>query len=298
MHTYDFHFNENRMSGYYLKITNAGFESLAINDSHGTDMRKYYLMLYVSKGKGTLYINDSTFRLEQHAVFLIPPDTSYEHRADEKDPWILYWVGFQCKDPSTILRELKYTPKQPFFYCNDRIEDIIVQIYYEMRRIDCNYLLLDSYLLLIFSKIIQSRKSGGFLIQGDNLQKACTYINSHIHEKLKVGIVAKESCGINVSQLYRIFMNKLGMSPHKYIQLAKIEKACELIRYTDMSFHDIAQFMGYEYDSQFFQVFKQQMLVTPSEYRSKMSEEPNNNEFINGIFRIASKSGDYSGSKD
>lgn len=268
MHTYDYHFDEIRMSDYYLRLVNSRFEALMPSDTHGVDVRSNFLLLYVSKGKGTLSINNTIFTIHEHQSFLIAPHVFYEHKADDNDPWTLYWVEFALINSDTLLREINYRPDYPIFDNISGLEDKIVSIYNEMKKVNCNYLLLDSYLYLILASLADNGKElDNTLMPSDNLQKAINYINKHIHENIKVQTVAKEGCAIDTSQLYRIFTQKLGISPHRYIQECKIKKACELIRLTDMSFHDIANFIGCEYDSQFYGLFRKITGTTPSDYR-------------------------------
>ena len=267
MHTYDYYFRENKMDGFFIQLVNAGFEALSVNDSHGTDIRGNYLLLYISRGKGTLNMLGNTYSLGAHTAFLIPPDTEYVHTADTHEPWVLYWTGFRLNDASALTRYINYRPQHPILHSMIPLEDPITHIYNEMQKKDCNFLMLESLLLYIFAQLAPRRRSTGNIQPLSNIQKAQIYIDSHIHEKLKVADIAKESCAINVSQLYRTFMKETGISPLKYIHTQKINRACELIEKTDMSYHDIAKFMGFDYDAEFYHIFSRIKGITPAEYR-------------------------------
>ena len=72
---------------------------------------------------------------------------------------------------------------------------------------------------------------------------------------------------ISPSQLYRSFKSECGLSPKQYIDKKKIEKACDLISHTTLSFHQIALLLGYDYDASFFQAFKRITGLRPSEFK-------------------------------
>ena len=272
MHTYDFYLNERQMQNFYIKLVNVGFEAIAPNDSHGRDQRDYYLLQFVSRGRGTLICRSKQFSLGRHDIFIIPPGMEYAHYADSSEPYVLYWIGFRCKNPDVIdviFEHIFYDEENPVMHSTVGIEDEVTAIYYEARKRSPNFLLIETKIFSIFSKIAAKYHSSSQLVYTSYFKKADDYISENLHEKITVKQLAEESCAIDVSELYRVFKKRTGMSPLRYIREKKIEKACELIQQTDMSYHDIARALGYEYDSLFYKVFRQIKGMTPSEFRSK-----------------------------
>ena len=101
---------------------------------------------------------------------------------------------------------------------------------------------------------------------------ACVqYIKNNIRLPIQVQDIADDQ-NLSTSQVYRIFKNNCGLSPHQYIDKAKIEKACEFIRDTNLSYQEISFLVGYEYISHFFKVFKKVTGCTPSTYKKLIFE--------------------------
>ena len=72
---------------------------------------------------------------------------------------------------------------------------------------------------------------------------------------------------MNPSYLSRFFSEKEGITLQQYIQREKIRTASNLLKYSDRSIADIAQYMGFQSQSSFSRVFKRWQAVTPLEYR-------------------------------
>jgi AraC-like DNA-binding protein len=61
----------------------------------------------------------------------------------------------------------------------------------------------------------------------------------------------------------------MGISLSKYIQDLKIEKAKNLLQYSDYSIVDIANYLSFSSQSHFIQVFQKKTGFTPHRYRTQ-----------------------------
>lgn len=104
----------------------------------------------------------------------------------------------------------------------------------------------------------------------DNLMKNIDkYINDRISEPdLNVDTLS-EAIGISRSQLHRRLKEIVGVSPSDYIRNIKLQKACELLRGTDVDVAQVAYSLGFNAQSHFSTLFKKYTGMTPSEYRSR-----------------------------
>ena len=100
----------------------------------------------------------------------------------------------------------------------------------------------------------------------DSYLQAIRYIEGHIDRAPTVQDVARH-VSLSPSQVYRIFMQHAGCSPQRYINDLRTDKACQLIRDSGLSIGIISSFLGFKYESYFYQWFKKQIGITPSEYR-------------------------------
>lgn len=92
------------------------------------------------------------------------------------------------------------------------------------------------------------------------------YIYSHINQRITVEELA-EHAGLSPNYLSRLFKKELNISISDYICEMKIEKASHLLKYSDSSLVDIANYLAFSSQSHFIQTFKKLTGVTPKKYR-------------------------------
>ena len=104
---------------------------------------------------------------------------------------------------------------------------------------------------------------------GDKVvQRARTLIRERIHRPLHVDDLARE-LGVSGRSLRRRFQAALRHSPVREVQIARIEKAKELLGNNRISILDIAQRCGFAESCQLSSFFKKESGITPTEYRSQ-----------------------------
>ena len=91
------------------------------------------------------------------------------------------------------------------------------------------------------------------------------YINSHLHEPLKLDILAEE---INVSQrqLLRIMRSSLNESLAAYVSRQRIERAVMHLQTEEMNLTSLANMVGYENAQSFSKTFKRFYGISPKTY--------------------------------
>ena len=114
-------------------------------------------------------------------------------------------------------------------------------------------------------KMVLQKKSS---ILSKPVVQCVDYIYSHIKERITVAVLA-EYTGLSESYLSRVFKQNLGISISDYIREKKIEKATHLLRYSDKSIIDIANYLSFSSQSHFIQTFENFTGMTPKKYRNK-----------------------------
>ena len=95
----------------------------------------------------------------------------------------------------------------------------------------------------------------------------CTdYIYSHINERITINELA-EYTELSSSYLSRLFKQNLGVSVSDYIREKKIEKATNLLKYSEISVIEIANYLAFSSQSHFIQTFEKYIGLTPKKYR-------------------------------
>lgn len=93
------------------------------------------------------------------------------------------------------------------------------------------------------------------------------YIKAHLCEKLSVSQIAAE-VGLNRSYLQTLFRKVTGKTVVEYINSLRIEKACFIMKNTDLPTVDIAIDCGFASRQHFMYVFKQHTGCTARQYRT------------------------------
>lgn len=100
--------------------------------------------------------------------------------------------------------------------------------------------------------------------------KAIEYICSHRNERLTVNIIANE-LNMNRSYLSSLFIRETGESISAFIRKEKIKASANMLKFSDYSLADIAEYFGFASQSHFIQCFRKETGYTPREYRKQFS---------------------------
>ena len=92
------------------------------------------------------------------------------------------------------------------------------------------------------------------------------YIYSHIHYRITIRELA-EYLHLSESYLSKLFLKEMGLPLSAYITNLKIEKAKNLLQYSDYSIVEISNYFSFASQSHFIQVFKKNTGITPYRYR-------------------------------
>ena len=92
------------------------------------------------------------------------------------------------------------------------------------------------------------------------------YIRKYYHQKIYISDIAK-ALGISESHLSRIFKKETGESIQEYSMHMRIERAENLLKYSEASLAEISEYLCFSSQSHFGKVFKVHKNMTPKQYR-------------------------------
>ena len=78
-----------------------------------------------------------------------------------------------------------------------------------------------------------------------------------------------DMCDLTEIHFIKIFREKFGITPHRYIIHLRIDKASQLLMETTLSVQAIANSVGFENAFYFSSLFKSITNLTPTEFRKK-----------------------------
>ena len=101
-----------------------------------------------------------------------------------------------------------------------------------------------------------------------HIAKAIEFVCRNRTKRIKVNDVAKK-LGVNRSYLSYLFAKETGSSLSSFIRKEKIKAAANMLRFSDYTYADIAEYFGFASQSHFIQCFRKEMGITPKEFRKK-----------------------------
>lgn len=117
-----------------------------------------------------------------------------------------------------------------------------------------------------FAKLVaDNKKTRNFF----NYTEQCKdYIAQNYHHKIYLEEIA-EAIGISQGHLSRLFKKDTGMKVQGYILKFRIERAANLLKYSDATLSEISDYVCFNSQSHFGSVFREYMKMTPGQYREK-----------------------------
>ena len=265
-----------RKSTSDLTFYSAGYEKCEPGYSYGPRYRSYQLIHFVLKGKGELHINEHTFQLKEGDAFIIPSDKISYYKASEEDPWCYVWISFLGIDSENYIYQLMTALDDIYIVHNVNIEkykELIFEILAFQGKDISRYFYANSLLYQIMAYLFEEipfeenqRK------QNSAADEVKFYLDVNYAEKLVLKDVAKEF-GVHPNYMTRIFHEKFGISPKKYLMDLKLKKACHLLTTTSLSIGVIAGSLGFDDQLAFSRIFRKEFGEAPSRYRKKERKE-------------------------
>lgn len=258
-----------------LYITDIGYYPRARHHfRERTSGSEQFILIYCVEGRGEIWLNETTFPVSADHFFVIPAGVPHAYRADEKDPWSIYWIHFNGSKSSAWARfagQVTLIERSKNARINDRT-DLFSEIFRNLDRgfsvetLEYVNLCLP-YLLASFTRLNQFRlirESG----EKDIVGQSINFMLDRLPEKLKLDEIAAGT-GLSVSHFSRLFQSQTGHSPIDYFIQLKIQRACRLLDNSGQSIAEVAREMGFEDQFYFSRVFRKVMGMSPAEYRKR-----------------------------
>ncbi len=235
----------------------------------GPAIYDHYIIHYITSGKGTYYVGNQSIPLEKGDAFLIKPFERVRYQADEAEPYLYYWVGFNGTEAEKLLLQSGFDHTHLTIHYEK--DDVVLTI---MKKISETHLALPSqeYYILgllyhLFSAIIENNESRYTNMDQSHLYTATCYIRTHISDpSLSVQEIASH-VGIHRSHLFKVFQHTMNQSVQQFIQKMRLEKAKQFLVNTSYSIADIASICGFTDSSHFSIMFREKEGVSPRKFR-------------------------------
>lgn len=166
-----------------------------------------------------------------------------------KQGYVIQWN--QNKALTSIIRNIMEEYRQQKPYYKEAVKGYVRALVVELLRINED---------MSSSVTIDEKRLNSYI------EKSVNYIQENYAEEIKMADVAS-TCGLSESHFRRIFEESMSMKPLDYLNMVRIDKACELIENEDYAMEEVGFRVGYQTPSTFNRNFKKLTGKTPYQWK-------------------------------
>jgi AraC-like DNA-binding protein len=247
----------------------------------------WYELIYVYRGSGTLFIDQTIYNMRQGDLFAIPGNTIHRALPDKDDPVTSTAIFFSpmllqhasLGDSFSYLHCFELQRKQKNYKLEllpqqqQVIEHSLEQIHNEIEAAGLGYrqaiVLQLQAILLLLNRQTGTKESDSPLDSslGPNwMKEILLYIDDHLFDNIGLSVVSHKA-SVTPAHFSRVFKQTIGINLTEYMMTKRIIKAKELLNKTDHNISLIAEMCGFETLPHFHRMFKRVLGVTPAAYR-------------------------------
>lgn len=233
-----------------------------------------HILIYCHKGAGNVKIQAAEYRVEAGDFVFIPAKMVHRYRADETNPWTIYWVHFKGQVSFALISLLhkQAGSYKGFVRSNERVLSLFEEMYNQLARgYGTDNLIYSNMCLWHFlSTFLYNSKhdpSGQSQLK-DPIDHAIDFLSKHVENVLTLEAIANQ-VNLSPSHFSFIFKKKTGFSPIEYFNHLKVQKACQFLLFTNLRVKEIAQELGFDDPYYFSRLFTKVMGMAPNDYREK-----------------------------
>lgn len=238
------------------------------NSFTGAD-RNGYRLHFVVAGAGSY--NGTPIRAGQ--FFLSFPMKPEHYYPDSEDPWEYFWFSILGPDVPLLLETAGIHREIGTI----RNFDQVLRFYRQVLLPDFRNVATQQYgmavLNLLLSYVQSDSPAEKSSVVDVHVHRACSFIDARYHENISMSDIS-EFVHLDERYLYNIFKQKIGVSPKQYLCEKRYRAACNLLRRTKLSIADVAVSVGFANSFYFSSFFKSRSGLSPSQYRTRYTDEP------------------------
>ena len=255
-----------------LNLYQYGWERTEPLHAYGPHKRDHYLFHFVISGKGTLYSNDTAYRIDHGHGFLILPDQTTTYVADEEDPWEYTWIEFDGLRVSESISLAGLSAAQPVYTPQNHEAGRLLQeqmMYIvnhpqdsPVRQIGQGFLFLDQLVQSSAARRMPSQRR----LRDFYMKEALSFIEQNYQRDISIEEIAA-FCGLNRSYFGKVFRDSMGESPQAFLLHYRMARAAQMLKETTLPIGTISTMVSYANQLHFSRAFKSVYGMAPRTYR-------------------------------
>lgn len=245
----------------------------------------FYHMFYVKNGAGTMYVADKEYEICENEVYFFPPGTYHGLNSQGSNPLNVIEVKFTVSD--TDFNNVVARMQNRIKCKSSNLYLILEELVIEALNKDMFYKqIVNSGFTRILLELIRNKEQSSSTAiynfeenvvnkindNGGNsfvIRKVLQYVNDKYAEDITLKDLAKAGA-VSTTHLNKIFKDAFKISPMQFINNFRLEKAKELMMYSDFNISQISELVGFSSIHYFSRYFKKRENISPSEYRSNV----------------------------
>lgn len=259
-----------------LFITRMGFYPKALHHYYQRPAGiSQVILLYCTDGQGWMQLPGGRVIIHAGEVFAISAGTPHSYGADTSNPWTIHWFHFsgnQCNEVAKAIIDDRDGIVQPAHVgfsderiaLFDRIFDTFLKGYSTSNLLYANLAVSFFLASFILPENFQKELTSNRTISP--IDKAISFMQNNLSNPIALDNIA-QTVNLSTSFFSRKFKLDTGYAPIEYFNHLRIQKACQLLHFSDLRINEVASQLGIDDPFYFSRLFKKQMGVSPVEYR-------------------------------
>ena len=254
-----------------LYVCQAGQQICESLHQYGPAMRDHTLLHFVASGAGTFYSRGEIYPVKPGQGFAIFPDQITTYRADKRDPWHYYWVGYAGFEAESLSRQSGLTREAPVFSFEQtaRVAAIIEQMGSDASGLRMGGMALLGGLYQLLALVGECTRPNSADAGRDYFDKAMWFMMGNYERGVCISDVA-DHVGLSRSQLFRTFQAAVGRGPKACLTQIRINRALELIE--ELTLEQVAASVGLSSGARLNALLRESIGMSAGEYRRSLSK--------------------------
>ncbi|MDX1457817.1 MAG: AraC family transcriptional regulator [Marinobacter sp.] len=228
-----------------------------------------HLLIYCTDGRAFLNVEDTPYTAEAGDLILLPAGAPHRYTADPDNPWTIHWVHYAGPLADEFQKYMGFDTDNRLLHLGQQPRVLV----------DFNGLLSVRQtgfrqkglvhaanrlrqLLTAIPLTVDDRTSS----QQPELEIIHNFMREHLEERITLDQLA-ELAGLTPAHFATRYRSQTGTTPIQHFIHLKVERACQLLDTTGMSFASISARLGYDDSYYFSRLFKKVMGQSPKHYR-------------------------------
>jgi len=232
------------------------------------------LLIYCVDGNGWFKLRNKTYQVQPNEFFMLPRNMEHAYGSDDANPWSIYWLHFGGVQLPELNKLSSILPSSGPSQISGREE--IVKAFNKMyHALSLGYSINN----LMFANLCIPHFLSFFLynsqhfyespaLQSNVVDQAIQYMNQHLDQNISLPELSA-SYNYSTSRFSSLFKDRTGFAPIDYFLHMKVQKATQLLDFTDKPVKEIASELGFDDPYYFSRLFKKIMAVSPSDFRTQ-----------------------------